>query len=180
MFCYKCAAPNNDGVKFCRACGTSLETLALSATTKPVGQKGDRRDGNDQPKTREDWLAKRAKGTAKMVSGAIYAGGSLLLPLLAFLFLHDKGWVLITFLCISWVVVSGFVSLAAGISAVMESNTMLRGLDAGTRTSSSDMPPALPARGNVIYRDHNPGGIPKPTNVSVTESTTQLLDEPNP
>lgn len=34
MFCPRCAAQNLDDAKFCRACGTNLETVALEVAVE--------------------------------------------------------------------------------------------------------------------------------------------------
>ena len=41
MFCPRCAAQNLDDAKFCRACGTNLETVALALADKYHPAKGE-------------------------------------------------------------------------------------------------------------------------------------------
>jgi hypothetical protein len=179
MFCYKCGASNKDNVKFCRACGASLEGVSQALSDKSGTSKGDRKNNERNPMTTEDWLAKRGKGISNIVTGTIYAGGSLLAPLAVYLFLHDKFWAIILLFCVGWIFFSGLSSLAKGIGAVLESNTVLRGLNAAMRDSSTASLSALPAAG---YEPGAPAGDPGPSALaapaSVTESTTRLLDEP--
>jgi hypothetical protein len=180
MFCYNCSAANNDGVKFCRSCGANLDTVTSALAAKPTAPKDDAaNEDQQQPKTAQDWVAKRGKAVGQIVSGAIYTCGSFLLPLLAYLLLRDRGLVFVVFLCVSWILFTGLGSLAKGITAVMESNMVLQGLNTVPKSSSSGPMSALPVHAGD-QRGIDTGGLgraPLPPGASVTESTTRLLDD---
>jgi hypothetical protein len=101
-----------------------------------------------------------------------------LVPPTLYLSVSDTILCIILLFCVGWIFFSGLSSLAKGIGAVLESNTVLRGLNAPMRDSSTASLSALPAAG---YEPGAPAGDPGPSALaapaSVTESTTRLLDE---
>src|SRR5215213_5888763 len=74
MYCPECAAQNNNNVKFCRACGTDLENVALALANK-------------SPLT-IDWLEKRSESINKTVRGSILLSAALIIGIIPALLIH--------------------------------------------------------------------------------------------
>src|SRR5215207_5671568 len=70
MYCPQCATPNAGDVKFCRSCGTELESVALVLSGKPSKPKKSNAD-KTEPKTAQDWLEKRIEGVTGVTRGLI-------------------------------------------------------------------------------------------------------------
>ncbi|HEV2883706.1 MAG TPA: zinc-ribbon domain-containing protein, partial [Pyrinomonadaceae bacterium] len=64
MYCPRCAAQNLDDAKYCRACGTNLETVALALAGKR--QLADAPADRDASRT---WIEERREGISKIVRG---------------------------------------------------------------------------------------------------------------
>ena len=167
MFCPQCATQNTDNAKFCRACGTDLEAVALALTNK-----------FPQPGA---WLEKYGEGKRKVTMGAILLGAGLLIGGVPSLFLGVIfPWVMLWTIFFGWMVGWGIISLASGVGEVVKSQTMLRQMkqsDGGlTTTEPSELSSAAhePRMLGGVTRD-------KPYSASsVTEHTTELLGEQRP
>jgi uncharacterized membrane protein YvbJ len=61
MYCPRCATQNLDGAKFCRACGTNLETVALALAQQLDPAQLDK-DAAKKPKAAKNKLEKRSEG----------------------------------------------------------------------------------------------------------------------
>ena len=79
MYCPRCATQNLDGAKFCRACGTNLETVALALAQQldPTHPSGDK-DAAKKPKPSKNKLEKRSEGVTKIVRASGLIGASAL------------------------------------------------------------------------------------------------------
>jgi zinc-ribbon domain len=167
MYCPQCATQNTDNAKFCRACGTDLAAVALVLTNKfpPPGA----------------WLEKYGEGKHKVIMGAILLGAALLMGGVPALFIGVIfPLVMLWTVFFGWMAGWGIVSLASGVGEMVKSKTMLRQMkqsDSGlTTTELSELSAAA----------HEPrmlGDVPsaKPYSpLSVTEHTTELLDEQPP
>jgi hypothetical protein len=183
MFCYGCGAENDGNPKFCRGCGIGFETPAKKREVKPW------LSGLaffHSAVTPEDWLAKRGKGIGNTLSGAILLAASLFVLIGPYLFVHTRAdwvsswWILWT-VFFSWMFMAGVFALATGIGAILESNSVLRGLKAGAigyfGASTSPLGTADGGRG-TLQPVLDPRALPAPT--SIVESTTRLLEnQPN-
>ncbi len=113
MYCPQCATQNTDSAKFCRACGTDLETVALALTNKfppPVA-----------------WLEKYGEGQRKVIMGAILLGAALLLGGVPALFIGVLfPLVMLWTVFFGWMAGWGIVSLASGVGEMVKSKAMLR------------------------------------------------------
>ena len=167
MYCPQCATRNTDSAKFCRACGTDLEGVALALTNKfpPAGA----------------WLEKYGESKHKVMRGAILLGAALLIAGVPPLFIGMSfPWLMLWTVCFGWMAGWGVVSLASGVGEMAKSKTMLRQterFDGGlTTTEPSELSPAArePRMLDGVARA-NPYS---PT--SVTEHTTELLGERPP
>ena len=164
MYCPRCATQNTDNAKFCRACGTDLEAVALVLTNKvpPPGT----------------WLEKYGEGKHKVVRGAILLGAALLMGGVPALFIGVIfPLVMLWTVFFGWMAGWGIVSLASGVGEMVKSKTMLRQtkqFESGlTTTEPSELSSAAhePRRLDGVTRA-------KPYSpLSVTEHTTELLGE---
>lgn len=66
MFCPRCAAQNLDDAKFCRTCGTNLETVALALAGGHPPAKGDAGLPSDPF---ERWVEARNRAVNKISKG---------------------------------------------------------------------------------------------------------------
>src|ERR687894_2709598 len=133
MYCPQCATQNIDNGKFCRACGTDLEAVALVLTNKlpPPGA----------------WLEKYGEGKHKVIKGAILLGAALLIGGVPALFMGVIfPLVMLWTVFFGWVAGWGIVSLASGVGEMAKSKTMLRQMkqfDSGlTTTEHSELYPS--------------------------------------
>ena len=167
MYCPQCAAQNADGAKFCRACGTDIEAVALALTNKipPPGA----------------WLEKYGEGKHKVIRGAILLGAALLFAGVPALFIGVIfPLVMLWTVFFGWMAGWGIVSLASGVGEMVKSKTMLRQtgqLDGGLITT---------APSGLSSAAHEPRMLGEVTRaepysqLSVTEHTTELLGEQPP
>src|SRR5215210_5487483 len=167
MYCPQCATQNTDNAKFCRTCGTDLETVALALTNKfPLPGA---------------WLEKYGESKHRVVMGAILLGAALLIGGVPALFIEALFlWLMLWTVFFGWMACWGIVSLASGVGEMVKSKTMLsqmKQFDGGlTTTEPSELSPAA----------HEPRMLDDVTRakpyspLSVTEHTTELLGEQPP
>ena len=172
MYCPRCAAQNLDDARFCRGCGTNLETVALALSD----QYHPAKRGGDEDLAEESWLEKRSEGTGAIVKGAGLLGASLLIGVALGLFSNQPDWIIIWVGLAGWMACWGFISLTSGIHALMESRFMERQLkqkaaEAAIQSSPMDDPSLLPDAPVTNRLSFPP---------SVTEHTTELLTNPPP
>ena len=162
MYCPRCAAQNLDDAKFCRGCGTSLETvaLALSGQFQPAANSGE------LPK---DWLAVRHEGVQRLIRGIGLLGAALLIGVALGLFSDTNDWIVIWLVFVGWMAAWGVISLVSGIGSMAEARFLLKRMEQnqghylggrGREFATAELPPAQP-------------GIP----LSVTEHTTRALPQ---
>lgn len=164
MFCPQCAAQNADNAKFCRACGTELEAVALALTSKLPSPGA--------------WLEKYAESKDKVIKGAILLGAALLIGVVPALFIGVVfPLVMLWTVFFGWMAGWGIVSLASGVGEMVKSKTMLgqmRHFDGGLTTS--ELSGLSPAAHEPRMLDDATRAKPHPPS-SVTENTTELLGE---
>lgn len=167
MYCPRCATQNADNAKFCRACGTDLEAVALVLTNKfPLPGA---------------WLEKYGEGKHKVITGALLLGAALLIGAVPALFIGVSfPLVMLWTVFFGWMAGWGIVSLASGVGEMVTSKTMLRQMKQfGSRltpTEPSELSSA--ARGPRMLDDVTRAKPYSP--LSVTEHTTELLDDQPP
>ena len=159
MYCPRCAAQNLDDAKFCRGCGTSLETvaLALSGQYQPASS-------GEFPK---DWLAVRHEGVQRLIRGIGLLGAALLIGVALGLFSDTNDWIIIWLVFVGWMAAWGVISLVSGIGSMAEAKFLQKRTEQsqvhylggrGKQFATAELPPGQP-------------GIP----LSVTEHTTRAL-----
>jgi len=173
MFCPRCAAQNLDNAKFCRACGTNLETVALALADKYHPAK---RESDKDPF--ESWLETRKEGLNKTVKGIGLFASSLVIGFALGLFSNTPEWIIIWMALFGWMACWGVISMVSGMAGLMESRFLRRQLG---QPSGAATPPVQPLPGGDRVMMNNslttPMLRPQP---SVTEHTTTRLIEPEP
>jgi hypothetical protein len=180
MFCPKCATANSEQAKFCRACGTNLETvaLALAGQLVPPGEASHTKD--KKPRTREDWLEKWGRGARETVQGAILLAVYLLVgfALMAVLPEWRFEFVLIWLIVAGGAALWGIITLARGIGGLFESKAVLREMERIASGSAAAWTPPLLSDARQGPMASGVSVTPEPVHPpSVTEHTTQALDE---
>lgn len=164
MYCPRCAAQNLDDAKFCRSCGTSLETVALAL----AGQYQPAANSDEFPK---DWLAVRHEGVQRLIRGIGLLSAALLIGVALGLFSDTNDWIVIWLVFVGWMAAWGVISLVSGIGSMAEAKFLLKRMEQSQghylsgrsrEFTTAELPPAQP-------------GIP----LSVTEHTTRALPKVN-
>jgi hypothetical protein len=167
MYCPRCAAQNLDDAKFCRGCGTSLESvaLALSGQYQPARRDWDEED--DPPKTS---LEMRREAVNKLVKASWLLGSSLLIGLALGLFSNQNDWIMIWMVFTGWMASWGIFCLVSGIAGLMESRQLRE------QAALPEIPqPWVAAQREMITGELIDTGLSAPR--SVTEHTTKSLSE---
>jgi zinc-ribbon domain len=177
MFCPRCAAQNQDHMKFCRSCGTDLRSVALALDVQLATST---EAGNAEAKKLEltqQWLKLQSDGIRGVVQGVLIFGASVLLGVALALFSNNKDWMIIWLIFCGWLVVWAAFILGAGFSHLIQSRMMRRGIDrlAGAMTASG-----VPAAGETKRIAETEPTPEVSTPLSVSEHTTSPLPKPHP
>ena len=162
MYCPRCAAQNLDDAKFCRGCGTNLETvaLALSGRVQPTRAENEEDAG-------KDWLSVRHEGVQKMIRAIGLLGASLLIGIALGLFSNTNDWIFVWLVFVGWMAAWGVISLVSGVGSFTEARFLRRRIEQSPAVS-------LPDRNTeFITAELPPSQFLSP--VSVTEHTTKSL-----
>jgi hypothetical protein len=176
MYCPRCAAQNPDAIKFCRACGTNLETVALalaggqpSPATPDTGQ-------SEATKPAKTWREKRREGVSSLVQGSGFLVASLVIGVALGVFSNQADWIYIWVGLAGWMACWGIISLALGVNALLESNSMFSQLG-DTAESRTDLTTA-----QLLSSADDPKMLQEATAahgfmppLSVTDQTTEPL-----
>jgi len=173
MFCPRCAAQNLDDAKFCRSCGTNLETVALALADKYHPAKGESGKAKDPFET---WMETRKEGVNKTVKGIGLFASSLLIGMALGLFSNTPDWIIIWMSLFGWMACWGVISMVSGAAGLVESRFLRRQLG---QQSGAAAPPVQPphAGHGVIMNDALTTPMLSPQ-TSVTEHTTTRLIKP--
>lgn len=120
MFCPRCAVQNLEGAKFCRACGTNFEMVALALA-------GQQLPSDAEP--HETWLQMRRRGVSSLVRASGLLGSSLLVGAALGLFSNQNDWIIIWMVFCGWMAVWGVFSMVSGVQALLESKYARAELD---------------------------------------------------
>jgi len=167
MYCPRCAAQNLDDAKFCRGCGTGLETVALALSGRLPLARGD-----DDQNSEKDWLSVRHEGVQKLIRAIGLLGASLLIGAALGLFSNTNDWIIIWLIFVGWMTAWGVISFVSGIGSLADARFL--------RTRMEQSPPlSLPDRNTeFITGELTPSRVPAP--LSVTEHTTKSLSQHRP
>jgi zinc-ribbon domain len=175
MYCPRCAAQNLDDVKFCRACGTNLETVAL-ALSDQHHLTWLSKDEDEEAETANSWLEKRSEGMNGIIKGIGLMGASLLIGVALGLFSNAPDWIIIWAALAGWMACWGFISLVSGIGALIESRFLLRQLGQTASGTAAPTVQPLSSADSRLLPDalDSPELSPPP---SITEQTTKPLNK---
>jgi len=175
MFCPRCAAQNLDDAKFCRACGTNLETVALALADKYYAVKKGTGKAEDPF---ANWLETRQEGIDKIVKGIGWFASSMLIGVALGLFSNTNDWIIIWMCLVGWMAVLGIISLVTGTAGLMESRFMRRQLAQASGAAALPIQPP-PAGDPMMINEAVTSPMLRPQS-SVTEHTTTRLVKPEP
>ncbi len=175
MYCPRCAEQNLDNVKFCRACGTNLETVALALSDQYHRSKLSE-DNDEDLKPEKSWLEKRREGVDGLVKGAGLMGASLLIGVALGIFSNTADWIIIWAGLAGWMACWGFISLVSGIGALIESRFLLRQLGQTASVTAASTAQPLSADDPRRLPDTPATPMLSPPS-SVTEHTTKTLNK---
>jgi hypothetical protein len=162
MYCPECGTQNVGNVKFCRACGRDLETVALALTNKLP--------------TTAFWLEKQGESMNRVVKGSILLGASVLIGVVPALFIGAIFPLLMLWtVFFGWMAAWGIVSTASGLGGVSKSKMMLR--HAEQVTGGAVSPPELASTDYQSPMLEKGKKSESSTPASVTEHTTKQLDK---
>ena len=175
MYCPRCATQNLDDVKFCRACGTNLETVALALSDQYHPAKPSE-DEDEEPKRAKSWLERRKEGMDGIVKGTGLLGASLLIGVAFGLFSNAPDWIIIWASLAGWMACWGFISIVSGIGALAESRFLRRQLGQTTVEATAKAAQPLPSADLRMFPDAlDTSKLSQPP--SVTEHTTKSLSK---
>jgi hypothetical protein len=170
MYCPRCATQNLEGAKFCRACGTNLESVALAlAADAPTIVRNPH-----QVATVQNALEKRSRAFGKIVKGVGLIGASLLVGTALGLFSHEPDWIVLWVVFGGWLGCWGVISLIAGLATFIEAKVLLP--KAG-ETAKQIGTPTSPLE--ISKFGTQPELVDAPRHVSITEHTTRTLNHPH-
>jgi hypothetical protein len=177
MFCPRCAAQNLDGAKFCRACGTNLETVALALAQQVEPSQSDKVIAK-KPTSGEPELEKRSTGLANIVRGLGLISASAFVGAALALFSGKPDWIIIWMIFAGWMACWGIMCVVSGIAALV--GTGVTALQ-GRRTEGKTVSPTSPLESGDDQEKLLPSAPPKLSLPgSITEHTTELLNVPHP
>ncbi len=177
MYCPQCATQNLDGAKFCRVCGTNLETVALALAQQLDPSQSDI-DAAKKPKASKNKLEKRSEGLAKIVRATGMVGASALVGAALALFSNKPDWIIIWMIFAGWLACWGVIWLVAGIAALIEAGfTPLHARHIEGETVSRTTPLRSGDDQEILSTSATPNlSLPS----SITEHTTELLNGQHP
>src|SRR4029453_13944138 len=117
MYCPLCATRNLDGAKFCRACGTNLETVALALAQQLDPAQSDK-DAAKKLKARKNKLEKRREGLTKIVQASGLISASAFVGAALALFSNKPDWIIIWMIFAGWLACLGVIWLVLAVAAV--------------------------------------------------------------
>jgi zinc ribbon protein len=156
MYCPNCAAQNNDGVSYCRACGTNLSLISRAITGKIPGYAG-RRGHRDERRRPPDF----GHGLMKLFGGMGFIVAAIALAVSGM----GQGWWF-------WLFIPAFAGLGKGLAEmIMARDAQKKALATPTTTPTTAPQPARVTGELPPQPDFS--RMPQP---SITEDTTRHLD----
>jgi hypothetical protein len=177
MFCPGCATQNLEGAKFCRACGTNLETVALALAQQLTPDQLNK-DVAKKAGASKNKLEMRREGLAKIVRSSGMIGASALVGAALALFSNQHDWIIVWMIFAGWLACLGVIGLVSGVAALIESRfTPLEATYSAREIVSRTTPLRSGADQEILPVPTNPQ-LSRPS--SITEHTTELLNGQGP
>lgn len=168
MFCPKCGTKNPDNGKFCRKCGTDLETVSDAITGKlSISNKYNEKNGKKEKVSWEGAISKLFSGLAFLIIAIIlgYTGAA-----------GGRAWWF-------WMLIPAFAMIGSGIAQVIqikhnESRNITISSNNDVNEFSSNQPGSLPPKqtefvSNIPDSTYKTGDLVPP---SIVENTTRHLE----
>jgi len=173
MYCPRCATQNLEGAKFCRACGTNLETVALALAQQLDPAQLDNKTPT-KPKAAKNKLEKRSEGLTKIVRATGMIGASGLVGAALALFSGKPDWIIIWMIFAGWLACLGVIAFVSGIADLIESRftPLHERHTAGESVSQTN--PLRSGDDQEILPSSAAPNLLVPS--SITEHTTELLN----
>ncbi|MCM3873571.1 MAG: zinc ribbon domain-containing protein [Pyrinomonadaceae bacterium] len=199
MYCPRCAKQHVEAAKFCRDCGTDLDTVALALDGKlvlpiPASQGSENKsnswdapnkgweDRYNNPQTTQDWLRKQSAGMNFLARGATLLAAVLLTGVVMLRLFGVSAWPLLIWAgAFGWMGCWGVAYMAEGLGAMMQSRNMLRGMGPIAIESDTDPRARMVSATVELQRFPDVTIAPEtPRRLSVTENTTAELNKQHP
>ena len=177
MYCPRCATQNLDGAKFCRACGTNLETVALALAQQLDPAQADK-DAAKKTKAGKNKLEKRSEGLTKIVQASGLIGASAVVGTALALFSNKPDWIIIWMIFAGWMACWGVMLLVSGVAALIESIFTSPQVELTAGETVSWTTPLRSGDDQEILPTHPIPKLSLPS--SITEHTTELLNGQHP
>ena len=167
MYCPGCATQNVGEAKFCRGCGLNLTNVALAVTdqSSSISRPGSKR-------TQVSANSKKGLAVKKLIEGSGLIAASTLVGAALGIFSNAKDWIVIWLVFGAWLAVVGTLSIAKGIGILIE----LKYFDEQFDEMGGEQEIAAPTNSELVAAPTN--SLRLTPVASVTESTTQLLNDP--
>ncbi|HJQ24758.1 MAG TPA: zinc ribbon domain-containing protein [Blastocatellia bacterium] len=168
MYCPECAMQNAEGTKYCRSCGTNLETVALALKGEQPGLPKGNQDSS------QDLLDRKIRAVRQIAQGGTLLAVSLLFGVVAAVAAKgDFPWFLIWAVFFGWMGCWGTVLLMLGSGQWIEAVMRLR-----SRYPVSELAQSSSMTTNELEGDADGvRGGSLLAMASVTEGTTKRLNE---
>ena len=176
MYCPRCATQNLDGAKFCRACGTNLETVALALAQQLDPAQADKDAA--KPKAGKNKLQKRREGLTKIVQASGLIGASAVVGTALAFFSNQPDWIIIWMIFAGWMACWGVMLLVSGVAALIESIFTSPQTELTTGETVSRTTPLGWGEDQEILPTPPIPKLSLPS--SITEHTTELLNGQHP
>ena len=168
MFCPRCAAPNTDDAKFCRACGTNLATVSLVLSDpqhlSPAALE----------KVASILSVKRRDGISKLIHGTGWIGASTIVGVALGLFSNTNDWIFVWLGLASWMACVGIIQWSQGINKLIEARYLSAELKSAVADSAFGKPQMHSGEPAALPEVPKTNELPRPG--SVTDRTTELLN----
>ncbi len=171
MYCPGCATPILEEAKFCRVCGINLAGVALSLSDQTPNL-----SNRDAEASRLSANARNHRRLAmkKLIEGGGLLSASTLVGAALGIFSNQKDWIMIWLIFGAWMGVVGVLFIAKAIESLIEARYTLNELQ--DHQAVPEIHPAAEFK-NIAAPVTSPRLTPV---TSVTENTTQLLNDTSP
>jgi hypothetical protein len=193
MYCPRCAKQELGKAKFCRDCGSDLESVALALEGKLVSPEVKQvsestnwdapnkgwEDRYNNPQTTEDWLRKQSAAMNFIVRGATLLATALVAGIVILRLFGVSVWPLIVWAAIfGWMGWWGVAYLAEGLGALMQSRNMLsRSGASGIEPDANSTAPGVLVTGELRNLPDARFASEESPRSSVTEDPTAQLNK---
>lgn len=177
MFCPNCAAQIQNQTNYCRSCGTDLKIIAqvLEGQLALPAETGNAEEKNLELKQHS--LKLQSKGIEGVTKGVALCVTSVLMGAALMAFSNKEDWIIIWLIFCAWLAVWGALGVGDGISKLIQSRMMRRGMESLADAATSPSAVAASDTQRLPSASATPEAAPP---LSVSEHTTAQLIESQP